>query len=83
MHGQSIQTLIPNADDSVPLTQYAVSLEYEDLFSLEQFQENYVLIQQYASDLGNVKTNNESLNATENALVNIAETLDTMKAKSM
>lgn len=81
--GQSVQTLIPNVDKTIPDTRYLVQLRYKDLYEYASYSEEYALNQQYANDLGSVNTKHSNCTETENALINIAETLDTIKAKTM
>lgn len=77
--GQSIKTLTIDQEENMQEIQYAVTIDYEDVAGNNSYSEKYTLIQQYARESSFVSTNRSNASKSENALMDISNSLDTIK----
>lgn len=77
---QSIHLLIYDAAKTIQETDYSVSLCYEDMAG-KKYREDYVLNLEYVYSTGFSDHNKSNYTASENALHNIASSLDSITMK--
>ncbi len=81
--GQSIRLLVWDPDVELDKETFCVQIAYESVDCKSSFSENYSLIQQYANQSGYVDTSRSGSSKSENALLNIASSLDTIKTNML
>lgn len=78
---QSIQIFISDQDRHIPNTEYEIRLEYADTCLGNKYSEKYQLNLQYACETGYACKKKSNCSEGDNALINIAAALDTIKMK--
>lgn len=81
--GQAIRLLIFDPNAEFDKEEFTVHITYQSINKTKIFSEDYILIQQYVSQSGYVDTNRSGCDKGENALINIANSLDTMKTSML
>lgn len=77
--GQSIKLLVADTEKAMIDESYSISISYEDMSQSHVYRDCYSLIQQYVGEYGFVDTKRSGCGAGENALINISNSLDTIK----
>lgn len=81
--GQSIRLLAIDPDKNIHEKQFSVHISYESLDKAKNFMEDHALMQQYIAESGCADRNQSGCDKWENALINISNSLDTIKTNML
>lgn len=81
--GQSIRLLVIDSSFKLHEEKIQINVTYETLDGNTSYSESYLLIQQYVNQTGYVNTNMSGCEKWENALINISNSIDTIKTNML